>query len=90
MTRAVCLFCGEGKAGAFVLCPHCGRCPEADDELILSLMMTERYLTGPEREAVGQDIKQGKRPSLDNETRQRFQAHLEEFRQVSVVKQSGC
>ncbi len=47
--------------------------------------MTERYLTALEREAVGQDIKQGKSPRLDDETRQRFQAHLEEFKENLVV-----
>jgi len=88
VTRAVCLFCGEGKAGAFVPCPHCGRGPESDDDLILSLVMTEPHLDELGREAVGQDIKHGKCPSLDNETRQRFQAHLEEFKRGPVVKQS--
>lgn len=88
MARAVCLFCGEGKAGAFVPCPHCGRFPESDDDLILSLLMTERYLTDFEREAVGQDIKQGKPRSLEDETRQRFQAHLEEFKKAPPVSLS--
>lgn len=87
MKRAVCLFCGEGKAGAFVPCPYCGRRPESDDDLILSLVMTEPHLDELGREAVGQDIKQGKLPSLDDEIRQRFQAHLEEFKKVPLVRQ---
>jgi hypothetical protein len=87
MKRAVCLFCGEGKAGAFVLCPNCARCPETGDDLILSLVMTEPHLDELGREAVGQDIKhRGKRPSLDSETRERLRAQLEEFKRVPVVK----
>lgn len=85
MTRAICLFCGEGKAGAFVPCLHCGRCPESDDDLILSLVLTEPRLDELGREAVGQDIKQGKRPRLDDETRQRFLAQLEEFKKAPPV-----
>jgi len=88
VTRAVCLFCGKAKAGAFVSCPHCGRCPEPDDDMILSLVMTAPYLDELGREAVGQDIKHGKRPKLDSETRERHRAQLEEFRRVPVVKQS--
>ena len=88
VTRAVCLFCGEGKAGAFVPCPHWGRCPESDDDLILSLVMTKPYLDELGREAVSQDIKRGKRPKLDDETRERYGRQLEEFKRVPVVKQS--
>lgn len=86
MKQAVCYSCGEMKRGALAPCPHCGRSPESDDDLILSLGLTDRYLDDAELEAVGRDIKQGKRPKLDDETRQRFQAHLEEFKKFPAVK----
>ena len=35
--------CGEIKFGAFVLCPHCNARPSADEELVLSLAMTDHY-----------------------------------------------
>ena len=43
MTQAVCFKCGEIKFGAFVLCPHCNARPSADEELVLSLAMTDHY-----------------------------------------------
>lgn len=43
MTQAVCFKCGEMKHGAFTDCPHCGGRPVTDDELVLSLAMTDHY-----------------------------------------------
>lgn len=85
MKQAVCYSCGEMKRGALAPCPHCGRSPESDDDLILSIGLTDRYLDDAELEAVGRDIKQGKRPNLNDETRQQFQAHLEEFKKFPAV-----
>jgi len=37
-------------------------------------------------EIIGRDIKEGKRPKLDEHTQQHFQAQLEEFRKSPIVK----
>ena len=86
MTRAICYFCGEMKVGAFVQCPNCGLYPEEDDHLILSLIMTDRYLDKTKMEAIGKDIKEGHFPTLTEETRQQFLPHLEEFKRKPVAK----
>lgn len=86
MTKAVCFSCGEMKAGALVPCPYCGIYPKLDNDLILSLSLTSRQLGGDKMAAVCQDIKQGRRLKLDEETRQRFQACLEEFKKFPIVK----
>ena len=44
MTQAVCFKFGEMKHGSFTDCPHCMGRPVTDDELVLSLAMTDYYL----------------------------------------------
>jgi hypothetical protein len=43
MTRAVCFKCGAIKFGAFCPCPECGDVPATEDDLALSLAMSDHY-----------------------------------------------
>lgn len=86
MPRAICFSCGGTKSSALVPCPLCRSCPEADDDLILSLAMSDRHLDEVGMEATARCIREGKRPILDEETRLRLQAHLKEFKKNPIVK----
>lgn len=86
MKQAVCFSCGEVKPGALARCPHCGKLPESDEDLLLSLALSSRYLGGVSLEVAGRDIKEGRRPRLDEQTLERLQAQLEEFKGRPVVR----
>lgn len=86
MPRAICFSCGGTKSSALVPCPHCRSCPEADDDLILSLAMSERHLDEAGMKATARCIREGKRPKLDEKKRQQLLAHLEEFKRNPGVK----
>ena len=47
MTKAVCFRCGDIKFGAFNPCGACGETPRNDEDLILSLAMTDHYFNDP-------------------------------------------
>jgi len=68
MTMAVCFKCGVIKFGAFVPCPKCHDCPETEDDLALSLAMTDHYFDMPTLEQIGASVRDGKPPKLDPET----------------------
>ena len=86
MPRAICFSCGGTKSSALGPCPHCGSLPEVDDDLILSLAITERHLDEAGMDAIARSIKEGKRPKLDKKKRQQLLAHLEEFKKNPVIK----
>jgi hypothetical protein len=60
--------------------------PESDEDLLLSLALSSRYLGGVSLEVAGRDIKEGRRPRLDEQTLERLQAQLEEFKKSPVVR----
>ncbi|ANE54044.1 hypothetical protein [Methylomonas sp. DH-1] len=84
MTQAVCFKCGEIKFGAFVLCPNCNARPAADEELILSLAMTDHYFDLATMKQMGAAIKNGNPPHLDEKSRQDLQKQLEEFKKMPM------
>ncbi len=65
MTLAVCFNCGNFKLGAFTPCPKCAQQPQTDDELMLSLAMTDHNLDRANLEYASQDIASGNCPQLD-------------------------
>jgi len=79
MTQAVCFKCGEIKLGAFVLCPYCNARPSADEELILSLAMTDHYFDLATMKQMGAAVRDGKPPHLDEKSRQDLMKQLGEF-----------
>jgi hypothetical protein len=69
MTMAVCNKCGAIKFGAFVACPECSATPQTEDDLALSLAMTDHYFDLPTLEQMGANVRDGRPPDLDPETR---------------------
>jgi hypothetical protein len=68
MTMAVCFKCGVIKFGAFVPCPECAACPKTEDDLALSLAMTDHYFDLPTLDQMGASVREGKPPHLDPES----------------------
>jgi hypothetical protein len=84
MTQAVCFKCGEIKLGAFVLCPYCNARPSADEELILSLAMTDHYFDLATMKQMGASVKDGQPPHLDEKSRQDLLRQLEKFKKMPM------
>jgi hypothetical protein len=72
MTQAVCFACGEIKLGAFNACGACRQRPVSDDSLMLSLAIMDHFFDGTALKRIGQDVKLGNIPSLDDETKTRL------------------
>jgi hypothetical protein len=68
MTTAVCFNCGEIKFGAFTSCDQCMVTPVYEDDLAISLAMTDHYFDIPTLEQMASDIRSGKRLTLEPET----------------------
>lgn len=68
MTMAVCFKCGVIKFGAFVPCPECSAAPRTEDDLALSLAMTDHYFDMPTLEQMGAAVREGEPPHLAPET----------------------
>lgn len=84
MTTAVCFHCGDLKFGSFCPCRACKNRPKTDDELIISLAMSDHYFEVETLNQMGDAIRQtGKPPTLHPDS-------YESFRQLIVdAKASG-
>ena len=67
MTTAVCFHCGSIKLGAFMKCPKCGYQPIKDDDMVISLAMTDHYLQEDDLKKISQAMAQGIKPNIDDE-----------------------
>jgi hypothetical protein len=76
MTTAVCFKCGAIKFGAFVPCPECGGFPRNEDELALSLAMTDHYFDMPTLDQMGASVRDGTPPHLDPQTHAQLVAEM--------------
>ena len=68
MTTAVCFKCGKLKFGAFLPCGDCSALPQNEEEVALSLAMTDHYFDLPTLKQIGTSIANGKPPQLDEQT----------------------
>jgi hypothetical protein len=61
MTRAVCVRCGQGKAGAFARCLSCHYDPEKEgkEAQARSLLLSDRYLTVSQLKEASERIRSG-------------------------------
>jgi glutaredoxin len=84
MTQAVCFKCGEIKFGAFVPCPYCNARPSADEELILSLAMTDHYFDLATMKKMGTAVKDGKSPHLDEKSHQDLLKQVEKLKKMPM------
>jgi len=89
MTQAVCFKCGEIKYGAFTKCSHCGERPVTDDELVLSLAMTDHCLDSTTIKQMGAAVAEGKPPNLDEKSRQDLLKQLVNARKTPVGRLLG-
>ncbi len=69
MTMAVFFKCGVIKFGAFVPCPECSGVPKNEDDLAISLAMTDHYFDMPTLEQMGASVRDGKPIQLDPDSR---------------------
>jgi len=67
MTIAVCFKCGNLKKGAFNPCKKCNACPKNEEELALSLVMTDHYFNLPSLEQLSVCIENGYKIELSAE-----------------------
>ena len=69
MTLAVCVRCGESKVGAFTPCARCRLDPAAHgtdrDLQAKSLLLSDRFQSGGELEAIGRKLRAGEPVSYD-------------------------
>jgi hypothetical protein len=89
MTQAVCFSCGVMKFGAFVACPICGVKPTTDEDLILSFAMTDHYFDIATMHQMGQAIRDGRPPHLDESTRANLLEELSNLRKMPVGRLIG-
>lgn len=57
VTQAICFKCGEVKHGAFTTCKACNTRPTSEQELALSLGLTDHYLSKQDLDSIGTHIK---------------------------------
>src|SRR5260370_11299722 len=92
MTMAVCFHCGATKFGAFVPCPDCSAMPQDEEQLALSLAMTDHYFDVPSLQNMAADLRSGKPVHLAPETRTQLidQIRAEGLLQkLGMLKQTG-
>jgi hypothetical protein len=68
MTTAVCFKCGKLKFGAFLPCEACSAVPHDEEEIAISLAITDHYFDLPTLKQIGTSITNGKPPQLDEQT----------------------
>ena len=71
MTIAVCFKCGAAKWGAFNSCDQCGASPHSEDDLALSMLLSDHYFDETGRKELSAAIAAGNPPRLDEETRRK-------------------
>ena len=64
MTTAICFKCGNYKNGAFNICENCNTCPESEEELAISIVMTDNYFTQSNLNELSKFIKAGGKPAF--------------------------
>ena len=84
MTTAVCFNCGEIKFGAFTPCEKCEVIPKNEDDLVLSLAMTDHYFDISTLEQVAETIRSGERINLEPQT---YEALVQLVRMKDVVEE---
>lgn len=88
MTTAVCFQCGHLKFGSFMPCDQCQARPRTDDEMIVSLAMSDHYFDQPTLEQMSQYIQEhGRPPQLDPESEKVFRRNYEEVKATGALDQ---
>ncbi len=85
MTMAVCFKCGTIKFGAFCPCQVCQAMPANEDDLAISLTMTDHYFDMPTLEQMGATIRDGKPVHLDEASKANILVSLRESGMVDKL-----
>ena len=72
MTVAVCYKCGAIKHGAFCPCSRCAAVPQSEDDLALSVVMTDHYFDRRTLQRMGTSVREGRPSHLDPDTRKQL------------------
>jgi hypothetical protein len=83
MTKALCWQCGEFKFGVFNPCPACNAEPENQEEILLSLVLTDRDLSEDEMVLLQGRIRGGTKIEIDQQTRNALLPVVEELKRIS-------
>lgn len=89
MTQAVCFHCGDTKWGAFNGCDNCGSLPKSDDDLILSLLLTDHNLSADQLAFFGQSIKVGRPPVVPESEKAKLRPAVEEAKRMLGINQTS-
>jgi len=71
MTTAVCFKCGAMKTGTWVECDACGTMPHTEDDLIISMALSDNHPQMDQRalRQLGEHIRAGRPVKVDDESR---------------------
>jgi len=86
LTKAVCYHCGEFKKGAFTGCGSCKSAPNDDEEIVLSLALTDHYFDVATLSKFADAIKNGKKVDLTEAFRAELLETHEEFKSTILGK----
>ena len=85
MTKALCWQCGEFKFGAFNPCPACNAEPGNEEEIMVSLLLTDHDLSEDELVSLQERIRGGAKIEIDEETRTALLPVVEEVKRISGI-----
>ena len=85
MTTAICYKCGEFKFGAMLPCQACGATPTTDDDLVLSVTMTDHYFDKKGLIEIGQKIKNGENIELPPSQKEEMIRMLNQMRRPNEL-----
>ncbi len=86
MTTAICYNCGKFKTSAFIPCYQCGAIPKQDDDIILSLALTDHFFDRNTLTNLGETIQNGEQVQLDAQTQAVLRQKLQEPETASMIK----
>lgn len=83
MTVAICFKCGNFKKGAFNPCEKCNALPKSEEELALSIVITDHYFNQLNLEQLSVCIKNGGKPELSADV---LRDWVEQIRDSSILR----
>lgn len=86
LAKSICFNCGEFKLFAFNVCRLCKVAPETDDELVLSLALTDHYFDLKILKIMGKDIQNGLPLKLERKTKENLISDLANLKETTGLK----
>jgi hypothetical protein len=73
------------KFGAFLPCMQCQHQPKSEDELAISLAMTDHYFDENDLKEIAEQVREGNPPALDEESKEQLVAQI---RKLGLVNET--